>query len=440
MGTSRRTASSGLTVMIPMILVLGANAACAVSAGDAADVDTSGDAVIALDAPRSMVAPAALPGSGEANLFAAGEKLHMSWLEPQQDDEWALRFATLAGDAWSEPRTVASGSGFFVNWADFPSIIETSGGALVAHWMDRSGPGTYAYDVRVSQSVDGGATWSDSFRPHEDGTETEHGFVSLVREPDGGFSAVWLDGRNFELAAADHDAPESGAEMTLRSRRYDVDGVAHPEQLLDARICDCCQTSAAYVGDTLMVAYRDRSADEVRDISVVTRGSSGWSEPVAVGDDQWMIPGCPVNGPSVAAAGDLGAVAWFGLVDGTPEVKVAFTGDQGASFGAPALVERGSIQAATLGRVDLEWVSTDTVLVSWLTAVGPDAEIRYRTVDIDGAMGPVNVLAETSSSRSSGFPRIARTGEGVVFVWRQLDEPATLQMAVVPLRPQASAD
>ena len=424
-----RRAGFGLAAVI-----LVATSACAASSGDA------GDVVSVLDAPRPLAVPEVLPGSGEANLFAADGQLYMSWLEPGADDEWALRFATLKGEAWSLPHTVVSSSDFFVNWADFPSIIATPGGGLVAHWLERSGEGTFAYDVRLSRSLDGGKTWSESFRPHEDGTQTEHGFVSLVPELDGGFTAVWLDGRNFATAADHPAADHSGAEMTLRSRRYAADGRADPERLLDARICDCCQTSAAYVDDTLMVAYRDRSPNEVRDIFVVTRAASGWSEPVAVGDDQWMIPGCPVNGPSVAAQGDLGAVAWFALVAGTPEVKVAFTRDQGDSFGPPVLVERGSIEAATLGRVDLEWIDNDVVLVSWLTSVGTDGEIRYRTVDVDGAVGAVSVLAGISPSRSSGFPQMARAGERVVFVWREIDEPATLRMAAIPLRSPAVGD
>ncbi len=423
-----------------VILVLIVTAACAVSSGDPGDASASSDAVTVLDAPRSLTPPTVLPGSGEANLFAVGEQLHMSWLEPGPDDAWALRFATLGGETWSEPRTVASSKGFFVNWADFPSMIATTDGTLVAHWLERSGPGTYAYDVRLSRSIDAGATWSDSFLPHEDGTQTEHGFVSLVPEPDGGFSAVWLDGRNFASSGGGHGAPGPGAEMTLRSRRYSDKGEPHPEQLLDSRICDCCQTSAAYVGDTLMVAYRDRSSDEVRDISVVGRGANGWSDPVAVGDDQWMIPGCPVNGPVVAASGDLAAVAWFGLVDGTPEVKVTFTSDRGTSFDTPVLIERGTTEAATLGRVDLEWIDAGTVLVSWLTSVGPEGEIRYRTVDVGGAAGPVSVLANTSPSRSSGFPRMARVGDRVVFVWRLPDEPATLEMAAIPLRAPNTGD
>jgi hypothetical protein len=45
----------------------------------------------------------------------------MSWLEPR--DSWfELRFATLDGETWSSPQTIARGENWFVNWADFPSV------------------------------------------------------------------------------------------------------------------------------------------------------------------------------------------------------------------------------------------------------------------------------------------------------------------------------
>ena len=117
--------------------------------------------------------------------------------ETTRRGRFALRFATLEAEVWSEPRTIAESEKFFVNWADFPVLIESSG-MLVAHWLQMNGgPGT-SYDVHITHSKDGGATWSDSVVPHSDGTKTEHGFVSMVPELDGGFTAIWVDGRDFE--------------------------------------------------------------------------------------------------------------------------------------------------------------------------------------------------------------------------------------------------
>lgn len=358
----------------------------------------------------TVLASPAAAGSGEPNLFAGPGGVHMSWLEPTGEPQgWVLRFATRRDDGWSPPRTIVENLPFFVNWADFPSVVQLRDGALVAHWLQMSAAGTYDYEVRIARSDDNGRSWSESRVLHRDGVAAEHGFVTLVPDPDGGLDAVWLDGRETRPS-------EPGREpgpMTLRTTSLSVDGSLGDERLLDPRICDCCQTDAAWVGDRLVAVYRDRSPQEIRDIYAVSRDAQGnWTEPVRVAADAWQIPGCPVNGPAIAAQDDLGAVAWFSMVAGAPEVKVAFTRDGGRSFEPPVILERGDAAATTLGRVDARWLDDATLVVTWLTALGDSAEIRYRTVSRDGRAGAAGVVATTHASRSSGFPRMARLAPG----------------------------
>ncbi len=88
------------------IVALLALAACAGATAD--DPSVVVDRVDrALDVPHMMPSPPSAPGSGEPNLFAVGDRVHLSWLEPAGGDEWAFRFATLEGDKWSEPRDIA---------------------------------------------------------------------------------------------------------------------------------------------------------------------------------------------------------------------------------------------------------------------------------------------------------------------------------------------
>jgi hypothetical protein len=371
---------------------------------------------IRVDEPvRELPSPAA-EGAAEPRLFASAGRVHMSWIEPVPTGH-AVRFATLDGRGWSNPSTIIEADDLFVNWADFPSVVETSDGALVAHWLQRSGPGAYAYDVRMSRSEDGGSTWSVPMSPHDDGTFTEHGFVTLVPEPDGSVTAVWLDGRETTSAAEPMAGEHGGGPMTLRSARVDASGSVSGAALLDARTCDCCQTGAALVGNDLVVVYRDRSDEEVRDIWSVARRAGEWSEPTRLSHDEWKIPGCPVNGPAIDAHGTDLVVAWFALVDGVPEVKAVFSRDGGRGFGDPILIERGTADAATLGRVDAEWIDADTAVVTWLTGLGPEAEVRYRTIERNGSVGAVAVAARTRSTRSSGFPRVARDRSRLVLAW-----------------------
>ncbi|MGH7445651.1 MAG: exo-alpha-sialidase, partial [Longimicrobiales bacterium] len=118
--------------------------------------ERAGTAVAALPAAVPIPTPAA-PGSGEPNLSTAPDgSVLLSWVEAA-DGGQALRFAVLGDSGWNEPRTIARGTDWFVNWADFPSLIQLHDGTLAAHWLQRSGDGTYAYGVRIARSQDGGA-------------------------------------------------------------------------------------------------------------------------------------------------------------------------------------------------------------------------------------------------------------------------------------------
>lgn len=115
-------------------------------------------------------------GAAEPFLFAARDgSVLMSWIE-----NGSVRVSRYRKGSWSPPSTVVANKDLFVNWADFPSVVEMRDGTLLAHWLQKSGSGTYAYDVRFSRSGDGGKTWSKPAILHDDGTQTEHGFASLV--------------------------------------------------------------------------------------------------------------------------------------------------------------------------------------------------------------------------------------------------------------------
>lgn len=407
------------------ILPLALSAALAVGCGGDSPERPSGEAgVRELDSPAGAA-------SGEPFLATDDEgRVHMSWLEPDSGGSHALRFATLEGGTWSEPRTIVRRDDLFVNWADFPSLIALPGGRLVVHWLQRSGGGTYAYDVRLAHSADGGERWSESLVPHSDGTKTEHGFVSLFPEADGAVGAVWLDGRQYAETGSHGDG-----EMTLRYGRVLPSAGGHgwqgvrDEALLDARTCDCCQTSVALARGGPVVAYRDRSADEIRDIWVVRRTGKGWSEPAPVHADGWEIPACPVNGPSAAARGDRVAVAWFTAAQNSPRVNLAFSADGGAVFREPVRVDTGSPE----GRVDLTLLEDGSAMVLWLERTEGGAEVRLRRVAADGGLGPVRVIGASSAARASGFPRMVAADGRMVFAWTEPGDPGRIRVAAAPL-------
>ena len=374
---------------------------------------------------EALPSPAA-PGSAEPNLDVGPDgRVHMSWLEPLGTSQGhALKVAMLEDASWSPAHTVRSGRDFFVNWADFPSVLSLGDNRLVAHWLQRTGSATYAYGVRLAFSRDAGRTWSAPLTPHSDSSNTEHGFVSLWRTARGdGVEAVWLDGRKYDRANAD-----ATNEMSLATAAFTLDGGASsPERILDGRVCDCCQTSAAVTSRGPVIVYRDRSTAEIRDIGVVRRESSDrWTEPVVVHNDGWKINACPVNGPSIAARGNDVAVAWFTAANAAPTVRVAFSRDAGATFAAPIRVDEGQ----PAGRVDVELTRDGVALVTWIERTGGDAAaVRLRRVERNGRSGAPTTIATSSAARASGFPRMVIAGNDAIFAWTVPGRPSEVKVA-----------
>lgn len=352
-------------------------------------------------------------GSGEPFVFAAGSTLFMSWIEPVAGTKQAaVRFARFASGKWSGARTIVQRDDLFVNWADFPSMVQDTQGTLFAHWLQRNGDSTYAYDVRMATSRDGGLTWSKPFLVNRDGKKTEHGFASLMPLLKGGVGVVWLDGRNMV------EGREEG-EMSVRYATVDARGRIANDVALDDRTCECCATALTIGDGRPVVAYRDRSAGEIRDIATARRTPKGWSKPAVVHRDDWKIAGCPVNGPQLASRGKLVALAWFTGANGRGRVLVAFSNDGGTSFRAPVAVDEGH----PIGRVDVVLLEDRSAVVTWLEQTAAGGELRARRLRENGSAEPSIKIADASTARAAGFPRIATTGGTVFIAWT--DQNAT---------------
>jgi len=376
-----------------------------------------------------VVDPPAGVGAMAPGLVGDGEGALLSWLEPVGAGH-RLRVARFDGEGWGDARTVREGEGFFANWADTPSVVVEADGRWLAHWLERLGDGAYAYGVWVAWSEDAGGSWAEPVWLHDDVSATEHGFVSLVPGA-GGTLAVWLDGR----------AMAGGGAMSLRAAAAGEAPTAG--EVLDARVCECCATAAVATPEGVVVAYRDRSEDEVRDISLVRGGARGWGEPYALAADGWRIPGCPVNGPALAADGRRVAAAWFTAAGGGPRVRAALSEDGGASFGPPVEVAA----EGTVGRVGVALEPEGSAVVSWIGAFDgdggersdgageestPHGAVWLRRVSSDGAAGEPLPVAATSTARASGFPRLLVRGDEVWLAWVETGEPARLRFARLP--------
>jgi hypothetical protein len=367
------------------------------------------------------------PASTEGQLTASEHGVVLSWLE-NAGTMTTFKFAQRTATGWSEPQPIVSRRDFFMNWADVPSVVRLADRTLVAHWLQESGPATYAYDLRLARSTDDGRTWSAPFSPHHDGTQNEHGFASLFDVRGAGLGLVWLDGRAMKPPATPDE--DGTGDMSLRAAFFDRDGRQQSEDAVDLRVCECCPTAAAATSDGVIVAYRDRSPEEIRNINVVRLAGGKWSEPVTVHDDQWEINGCPVNGPALSAGGRTVAVAWFTAPNDAGRALAAFSEDGGQHFGNPIRID----DAGSLGRVDIELLLDGSAVVSWIELADGKAAFKFRRIDRTGQRSAPVTVTDIGANRNSGYPRMARKGNELLFAWTGTDDTLRVQTAVARLQ------
>ncbi len=364
------------------------------------------------------------PTSAEPFLFTDSDSsVYLSWVE-KSEERSILKLSSLNNNQWTEPMTIASGNSWFVNWADYP-MIAANGQHLVAHYLDKSGESTYAYDVKLTTSADKGKTWSEPFVLHDDKKLAEHGFVTLLPYNDN-FFVTWLDGRNTVMEGMegmDHHEGHHGS-MSLRAAIIDTSGKKINEWELDNKTCDCCQTTAAITSNGPVVIYRDRTNEEIRDMSIVRLINGQWTAPKAIHNDNWKIAGCPVNGPRVASEGNNLVVAWFSAATDSSHVNVIFSTDGGANFGKAIRIDEG----AAIGRVDIAMIDEKSAMVSWMEGT----MIKVAKVHSDGTIEPSITIATSSESRSSGFPQMTKSRNQLIFAWTD-DNEKNIKVSTIPI-------
>ena len=361
----------------------------------------------------ATIEPVPVPAMGQSAqpyLSSSSRGLILSWLE-HRDATATLKFSERVSGAWSPARTVESSDSWFVSGADVPSVMRLSDGTLVATAYPATDPLIEAYDLRLTYSRDDGKTWARPIAPHHDGTMTQHGFATLFEMADRSLGVVWLDGRDQELNKTD---PASAA-MNLYFARFDRNWKQLAEEVVNTRVCECCQTTVAMTDEGPVVAFRDRSPREVRDIHVTRLEGGKWTQPRPLHVDGWLIEACPVNGPALTARGRMVAAAWFAASEQEGHAYAAFSADAGRTWSDPIRLD----DAVSLGHVDIELMDDGVALASWVEFVNQRAQLRVRRIEASGARSAAHIVAGTGDGYVAGYPRLARHGDEVMLTWTE---------------------
>jgi hypothetical protein len=333
-------------------------------------------------------------------VLADGSPL-LSWLEAQpKEGMYTLKYAVRKGGQWSETRTVIANRKFFRHAAELAEVITLSDGTLLAHWVEVPGDDPDAEFLYVSTSHDG-VKWSAPVLAHKDRSMVQHAFASAVASGDHEVSMVWLE------ALKGEDGP-----VTLKRTVISADGKVIKEETLDNDVCACCPTAMVKTARGLLVAYRDHTPQDIRDIATIRFENGKWTPSKILNADNWKINGCPTNAAAAAAKGDQVAISWFTGAGAMPHVQAILSSDGGTTFGKPVLVSTGH----SFGYTAISSDDMGGAFVSWLEQSPKGVKILVRQITSAGVAGPVTQVAEGGRS-TLGYPRIVHAGDETWIAW-----------------------
>jgi len=346
--------------------------------------------------------------NAQPSLTSNNGSLALTWISSDKDMNASLIFRQFKNKQWTNSQTLAIGSDWFINWADFPTHA-INGDRVLTSYLKKSASGTYTYDVFLNLQKLSGEKIKEDFILNTDGFKAEHGFVSIAEGNNEGFFITWLDGRN----TVEKELNGNHKPMTIRFAEITNAGDIVNEIELDSSVCDCCQTSITNTDKGPIVVYRDRSDKEIRDIYVTRNIDDGWETPVPVYNDEWEIYGCPVNGPKVVSNSNNLAVSWFTVADGKPSVNLSFSESYGSSFSNPIKIN----DYTAIGRVDVAFLNDNEVLVSYMEVDDVGTYLRLKKVSIDGTVSKPITISKIDSGRNTGVPQLEILDNEIFIVW-----------------------
>jgi hypothetical protein len=192
------------------------------------------------------------------------------------------------------------------------------------------------------------------------------------------------------------------------------DGKVLKEESLDRDVCTCCPTSIVKTSRGLLVAYRDYTPQEIRDIATIRFENGRWLPSRILNPDKWEINACPVNGASATARDNRVAIAWYTEAQDSPRTQLVLSSDGGATFSKPIRVSTGN----SFGHVSAALDQQGGVFVSWLEEGNGDEGVRLlvRHFTSAGVGGAATQVAQ-GLRLSIGYPRLLHASGETWIAW-----------------------
>jgi hypothetical protein len=286
--------------------------------------------LLAVAGPKAATVDLAVPGRANTtpSIAADEETVVIAWgatVEGGATDVYAA-VSRDAGRTFAPPVRVNDTNSDARLSGEQPPRVAVQRDAITIVWTTKGLRGTV---LKGARSTDGGKSYARSAIVPGSDAAGNRGWHAVTVDAHGQVNVVWLDHREMAENAAvatthyEHGAGKpDGVAMAQKSKLYvaSLGGAVSP-RAITAGVCYCCKTAfATGRNGELFAAWRHVYPGNLRDIAfTASRDGGGSFSPIArVSKDDWMLEGCPDDGPAmVVDAANRIHIVWPTLVTDT---------------------------------------------------------------------------------------------------------------------------
>lgn len=271
----------------------------------------AGRAVVPLELPPDVrAADGAYDGAGTLHVVAAHATNCVHMARPSDHDAFGPEHPI---EALGQPQ---------VGGERRPHLLVDRTGRLFVVCQGRAG-------LTMATSSDHGETWSAIPAGASLAARTGADVFNATMSAEGTLYVLWAGERDPKLpddAVAQHlylASSADGGRSFSEPRRVTSD---------EARACPCCVPAITCGGgDEIWIAYRSSIANVKETRVLVSRDGGKTFAARQISDNRWMLQGCPMAGPSIAATGTRVVVSWTS----ERNMYTSASTDGGATFSNP---------------------------------------------------------------------------------------------------------
>jgi hypothetical protein len=413
------------------------------------------DGLLAQAPARSL----AIGGRANANvsLAASGQFVSAVWSGSTKEGVTDIYSAVSrdGGLTFGTPTRVNSKPGDArVNGEQPPRVAlgQARGGVpeITVMWTSRAGHGTV---LLTSRSSDGGKSFSSTRVVSGTDASGNRGWEAIGVDVEGGIHAVWLDHRRMAPKsdsvsdAAHHHATSTpgergpaagaasdGAAMAQQSDLYfETFGDGAVPRAITAGVCYCCKTALAFgASGEVYLAWRHVYPGNLRDIAFAASRDRGrtFTSPVRVSQDNWMLEGCPDDGPAmqVDREGRIHIVWPAVIVERSTPVKALFhaVSTDGRSFSPRTRIPT----EGHANHPQLVVGADGTLLLAWDESGDGSRKIVFGRGVVDKT--GIATFTRVVSREPGTYPVVATTPAGAVLAWTAGDaDSSTIRLTQI---------